>query len=136
MDTYQLIKRHEGLRLKPYADTEGHLTIGYGRALNIVGISDDEAEMMLRHDVANAVGKLSRLDWFRSLDEVRAAALVDMAFNLGWLKLLGFTHFLDAVKRKDFETAAREMIDSRWAGQVGTRATELAGMIREGAWPR
>jgi lysozyme len=136
MDIYQLVKRHEGLRLKPYTDTEGHLTIGYGRALNIVGISGEEAEAMLRHDVADVLAKLSRFEWFKSLDEVRAAALADMAFNLGWLKLLGFTHFLDAVQRRDFKAAAKEMLDSRWAGQVGVRAIELARMMREGAWPQ
>ena len=134
MDVYALIKRHEGLRLKPYRDTEGHLTIGYGRALNIVGISSDEAEAMLHHDVADVVGKLGRFQWFKSLGDVRGAVLIDMTFNLGWLKLLGFAHFLDAIERGDFETAAAEMLDSEWAQQVGTRAEELSTMMKTGRW--
>jgi lysozyme len=134
MDVYELIKRHEGLRLKPYRDTEGHLTIGYGRALNIVGISNDEADAMLGHDVADVVSKLDRFPWFKSLGEVRAAVLIDMAFNLGWLKLLGFAHFLDAIERSDFETAAKEMLDSEWAKQVGARAEELSTMMKTGRW--
>ena len=134
MDVYGLIKRHEGLRLKPYKDTEGHLTIGYGRALNIVGISSDEAEAMLHHDVTEVIAKLGRFPWFKSLCEVRAAVLVDMTFNLGWLKLLGFTHFLDAVERADFETAAAQMLDSEWAKQVGQRAQELSTMMKTGRW--
>ncbi len=136
MDVYQLIKRHEGLRLKPYADSEGHLTIGYGRALNITGISTEEAETMLQHDVADAAGELSHLSWFRSLDEVRRAALIDMTFNLGWSKLLGFTHFLAAIERGEFEAAAKEMLNSEWAKQVKDRALELAEMVRAGAWPK
>lgn len=134
MDVYQLIKRHEGLRLKPYTDTEGHLTIGYGRALNIAGISAAEAEAMLQHDVADVVARLKRFSWYRMLGEVRAAVLIDMAFNLGWLKLLGFEHFLGAVERGDFATAAAEMLDSAWARQVGNRAVELAQMMKTGQW--
>ena len=134
MDVYELIKRHEGLRLKPYRDTEGHLTIGYGRALNIVGISIDEAEAMLHRDVADVVTKLGRFPWFPYLGEVRGAVLIDMTFNLGWLKLLGFVHFLDAIERGDFETAAAEMLESEWAQQVGVRAKELSTMMKTGRW--
>ena len=134
MDVYELIKRHEGLRLKPYRDTEGHLTIGYGRALNIVGISSGEAEAMLHHDVADVVGKLGRFPWFKPLGEVRGAVLIDMTFNLGWLKLLGFAHFLDAIERGDFEVAAAEMLNSEWARQVGARAVELSTMMKTGQW--
>ncbi len=135
MDVYELIKRHEGLRLKPYADSLGHLTIGYGRALNITGISKDEAEAMLRSDVASAEARLLGLEWFRSLDEVRRAALIDMAFNLGWRRLMGFTRFLAAIARGDFRTAASEMLASEWARQVGVRARELARMVLTGEWP-
>jgi lysozyme len=134
MDVYELIKRHEGLRLKPYEDTEGHVTIGYGRALNIVGISTGEAEAMLHHDVADVVGKLGRFPWFKPLGEVRGAVLIDMTFNLGWLKLLGFAHFLDAIERGDFEKAAAEMLNSQWARQVGARAVELSTMMKTGQW--
>ncbi|SRR5579885_5149 len=135
MDVYELIKRHEGLRLKPYPDSLGHLTIGYGRALNIAGISKDEAEAMLRNDVASVETRLRGLPWFQNLDEVRRAALIDMAFNLGWGKLLGFTRFLSAIGHGDFETAAREMLASEWADQVGVRARELARMVLAGVWP-
>ena len=136
MDVYDLIRRHEGLRLKPYVDTRGHLTIGYGRALSIVGISGDEAEAMLHHDVAGAMDSLSRLKWFAPLDEVRRAALVDMAFNLGWARMQEFGHFLDAMERGDFQAAAQEMMNSEWARQVGTRAQELSAMVRTGSWPQ
>jgi len=136
MDVYELIRRHEGLRLRPYADSMGHLTIGYGRALDIVGISREEAEAMLRADVERAREALKALEWFGGLDDARSAALIDMAFNLGGAGLGGFSRFLDAMKRRDFGAAAREMLDSKWAGQVGGRARELAAMIRTGRWPQ
>ena len=47
-----MLKRHEGLRLKPYQDTIGKLTIGYGRNLDDRGISKEEAEYLLRNDIS------------------------------------------------------------------------------------
>ena len=45
------LTRHEGLRLKPYRDTLGHLTIGVGRNLSEVGISEAEAIALLDADI-------------------------------------------------------------------------------------
>ena len=42
-----LIKKHEGLSLKPYKCTAGKLTIGYGRNIEDKGISQEEAERFL-----------------------------------------------------------------------------------------
>ena len=139
MDRYrtkQMIKRHEGLRLKPYRDTVGKLTIGYGRNLEDVGISLEEAELMLEHDLDRAIQAAREvIPGFDELDEVRQAVLVDMAFNLGRAGLAGFRRFRAALALGDFERAASEMLDSLWARQVGRRAEELAEMMRSGQWP-
>src|SRR5690554_4120050 len=120
------LARHEGLRLKPYRDTVGKLTIGYGRNLDDAGISEDEALVMMRNDIAVSRRELSQYDWFRRLDESRQGVLINMRFNLGLPRLLTFRRMIAALDNGDYNKAADEMLDSRWAEQVGNRAVELA----------
>lgn len=128
----QLI-RHEGLRLKPYTDTVGKLTIGIGRNLTDRGISREEAEALLDNDIVLVVDGLSReLPWWSGLDDVRQLVLADMAFNLGLAGLLRFKNTLAYVKAGRYSDAADNMLMSRWAGQVGIRAIRLANMMRSG----
>lgn len=123
----------EGLRLKPYRDTVGVLTIGYGRNLDHVGISEDEAALMLENDITAALEGLDLfLPWWRRLDGVRQRVLADMAFNLGVTKLLKFRNTLAAVQRGDYRAAARGMRNSLWARQVKGRAVRLATMMETG----
>lgn len=130
----QLI-RDEGLRLKPYQDTEGKWTIGVGRNLSDVGLTYGECEYLLENDIVRArAGVLARIDFSHRLDEVRREALVNMAFNLGINGLLGFKKFLTALEMGDWAQAAHEMLDSKWHQQVGLRAERLAEQIRSGTW--
>lgn len=124
------LQRHEGLRLKPYRCTAGKLTIGYGRNLDDVGISLDEARAMLLADVAKVEAELGRLEWFDDLPLKAQDVLVNMGFNLGVSGLLKFTRTLQAMRDGRWNDAADNMLQSKWAGQVGARATELAGIIR------
>ena len=135
----ELIKRmlviDEGVRLKPYRDSVGKLTIGVGRNLDDVGISYDEALYMLENDIEKAMSDASKIfppTLFLSLDDVRRAVILDMLFNLGYKRFLGFRKFVQAVKERDWEKAAKEMLDSKWARQVGKRAERLAYMMRTG----
>ena len=128
-----LIKKHEGVRLKVYKDTTGHDTIGYGRNLDFRGISMAEAEVMLQNDIAQTVRTLEPYTWYQGLDATRQAVLVDMAFNLGVKGLLGFTTFLNFLLVRDFAAAADDMLATKWARQVGHRAIEDAEIIREGS---
>lgn len=124
---------HEGVRLKPYRCTAGKLTIGIGRNLDDVGITQDEAMLMLRTDIARALsGVRTELPWFEQLDNIRQRVLVDMAFNLGIDGLLAFKQTLAAIASGDYDRAATEMLNSRWAAQVGERARRLARMMRTG----
>ena len=128
-----ILKKHEGLRLKPYRDTVGKLTIGYGRNLDARGITTDEATEMLEADIYSAIEDLrGSLPWFDDLDETRQVVLVDMAYNLGIAGLLKFKRMLAAVETARWEDAAAEMLLSKWADQVGGRAAELAEMMRAG----
>lgn len=127
------IKRHEGLRLKPYTDTVGKTTIGHGRNLSDVGISAAEAQTLLEHDINDAMHALNfYLSWWRELDEVRRIALIDMAYNLGIGGLCTFTKMLAALKDGRFDEAASEAMDSKWARQVGRRARVIADQLRYG----
>ena len=131
-----MLMHHEGLRLKPYTDTTGHLSIGYGRNLTDVGISVDEARCLLRHDIATATGDLfAAFPWAERLDPVRQAVLVSMAFNLGLPTLKTFRTTLEAFRVGHWAAAADGMLDSLWARQVGQRAKDLAAMVRTQTWP-
>lgn len=127
------LERDEGLRLKPYKDTVGKLTIGVGRNLDDVGISEEEARHLLANDVARTVADLDRhLPWWSSLDPVRQRVLVNLCFNIGIGSLMEFKKTLGAVRRGDYVGAAYGMLASRWASQVGARATRLAHMMSTG----
>ena len=54
-----------------------------------------------------------------------------MYVNLGPSGLLGFKKMHKALANKDYITASAEMLDSRWATQVGNRAIELSKIIKE-----
>lgn len=130
------LKRHEGLRLKIYSDTEGVPTVGYGRNLRDVGISRLEAEVLLDNDINRTLVGLSKaLPWLDKLDAVRREAIVNMAFNLGVAGLLGFKTMLAALEVSDWEGAARSVQASKYAKQVGRRAIEIGHMLRHGAYP-
>ena len=132
-----MIKLHEGLRLKPYKCSAGKLTIGYGRNLDDVGITPMEADYLLGHDIRKAITDVQHIFGAAFLETIgipRASVLVDMCFNLGVNRLKGFKKMIAAVKDRDFEKAADEMMDSKWAVQVGSRATRLEGMMRTNEW--
>lgn len=127
-----LIKKHEGLSLKPYKCTAGKLTIGYGRNIEDKGISQEEAEQMLFNDIQECYAQLIHFDFWDKLNGARQAVLLDMCFNLGLPRLKGFKKMLAALGRSDYKTAAKEMLDSKWARDVKTRATELSKIMQKG----
>ena len=129
------LKKHEGMRLKPYTDTVGKLTLGIGRNLEDKGITEQEALFMLNNDVDYFYGQLNKkLTWFKSLDDARQNVLVNMAFNLGVGGLLTFKKTLALIGEAKYELAAKEMLNSKWAKQVGYRAEELAEQMRTGEY--
>lgn len=131
-DLLSWIKSHEGFRAHPYQDTEGFTTIGYGRNLSQLGISHEEAEMLLDNDILRCKQELSPFLWYYGQPPNVRDALVNMCFNLGITKLLGFKRMIAALENKDYTKASIEALDSRWAQQVHQRAVDVATMIREG----
>jgi lysozyme len=129
----KMLRIDEGLKLMPYRDAKGILTIGIGRCLDRKGISKEEAYILFEHDVYETLSQCNnRIPFFKDLDEVRQCVLVDMAFNLGINGLLGFKRTIEALESENYIIAAAEMLDSTWARQVGPRARRLSDMMRTG----
>lgn len=126
----------EGLRLKPYRCTSGKTSIGYGRNLEDVGISKEEAQLLFVADLRRAMRAVEILaPWARALDEVRWGVLVAMAYQMGGTRLAQFKRTLAAVKAGHYEDAAHHMLVSHWADQTPGRAARAAEAMRTGQWP-
>lgn len=155
MDTTVLreqLKRHEGTgpmragRHLPYLDCcgkpwrqcrcldKGRLTIGYGRNIEDVGISADEATLLLEHDIDAVVVDLTTgFTWFASLNAARKAAIANMRFQLGPAGFRGFKATIAALARGDFATATRQILASKYGTvDAPARAAELAHMVETG----
>lgn len=126
---------HEGLELKPYQCTADKLTIGVGRNIEDRGITEDEARYLLKNDIKIVEDELlEKKPVVARLDAVRQRVLVDMGFNLGIPTLLKFQNMWLAIEQEDFVQASIEMMDSRWARQVGQRSHRLSEAMRVGEW--
>ena len=150
----QKLVAHEGLRLQVYEDSLGIATIGIGRNLedrgitpeelawmdipnmaivHTIGITEAEAKYLEQNDVQIVEEELVRAHpCVDRLDAVRQLILVDMAFNMGVPRLGKFKKMWAAIHENNFEEAAKEMLDSRWANQVKSRATKLAHAMHTG----
>lgn len=128
------LERDEGRRRKPYICTAGKVSIGIGRNLDDRGISDRIIDLLYEEDEQTALSDLDRrAPWWRGMPEPARRALANMSFNLGWPKLSEFKRMLAALQAGDYERAATEALDSRWANQVGDRADRIADLYRSAA---
>tara|TARA_R100000655_G_scaffold89045_1_gene129509 strand:+ start:223 stop:651 length:429 start_codon:yes stop_codon:yes gene_type:complete len=131
-----MITLHEGLELKPYKCTSDKLTIGIGRNIEDIGITEEEARYLLQNDVDRILKEVEHWTFLEKLNDVRQAVILDMVFNMGvsrfnantWVKTFA------AIQDEDWEKVANEMLESRWANQVGQRAIRLSQMMRKGEW--
>ena len=129
--------RDEGKRSHCYKDSVGLYTIGVGHLLGetprMLDVTEDELQALLDRDIDNA--EAVAWSYIKNSEvwdnEVRSRAAINMAFNLG-NRIKDFKEFLLAVNRSEWEKAAAEMLDSKWAKQVGARAKRLAQMIATG----
>ena len=130
------IEEDEGFKLEIYLDHLGYATFGIGHLVLETEpeheqevdtpVSEDRIKECFEKDIQNVIDDLDRnMDWWKDLPEDLQRVMANMCFNLGITRLLKFKNFLSAMENKDWEKAAVEMIDSRWATQVGARATRL-----------
>jgi len=139
-----LLIADEGLRLDLYDDAtgkqlkkgdtiKGHPTVGIGRALDVNPLTASEAKYLCLNDIVRVEREIDRaLPWWKNLSEKRQLVLASMAFQLGISGLMGFPKFIGALRRGDYEDAAREMGDSLWAKQTPKRVERLTEMMRAG----
>jgi len=124
--------RDEGLRFKPYKCSADKLTIGFGRNIEDIGITEEEAEMMLRNDVARVERELNKAyPWWIKCPETVRRAMVNMVYNLGINRFGSFKRMISCIQAGDYRGASVHALDSKWADQVGARATRIAQLIAE-----
>lgn len=130
------IELHEGLELKPYTDTTGHLTIGYGTNLS-AGITIAEAIFLLNDRLNSTVLLCEAQNWWPNVkdDDVRSRAMIEIVYNMGIEKIEEFKNALGFLIKNNYIACAQEFMDSLWAKQVGDRAIELTQMMATGQDP-
>ena len=134
------LKVDEGVKYEIYKDHLGYPTFGIGHLITEddpehgepdgTEISEDRVNEVFESDVAKFVSEAKIL--FPDLDELPDVAqqvIVNMAFNMGRPRLSKFKNFIAGVNDRDWTRAAEEMMDSRWATQVGDRAIRLRNQI-------
>ena len=127
------LKVEEGFRAHCYQDSTGNRTIGFGRCIEPgvgLGITESEAADLLKNDVMRSVSECRRWSWFDTISPARQGVRVELCFQLGYPKLSNFNLMLSALSRGDFDMAAAELMDSKFARQVPSRAERLAGKLR------
>ena len=130
MSAIDQIKIDEGFRGQPYKCSAGKTTIGYGRNLEANPLTKAEAQFLLENDLKKTVKKLSRYGFYTNSNPQVRAILINMAFNMGINGLTKFKKMISALESKDYAEAATQMLDSKWAKQVGNRAKRLANQMR------
>lgn len=120
-------------RLMPYTDTAGYLTLGFGRCIELRGISLEEAHYMLMADMHDVLQEMAQaFPWALDMNDTRQSVLASMLFNLGATKLRTFHATLAAMKAGEYLTAAWHMRNSKWYTQVKGRAVRLANQMETG----
>ena len=131
----ETLRRHEGVKNTLYKCTSDKWTIGVGRNLEDVGVSDDEIDYLLQNDITRTENLLDQyMGWWSDLDNIRQEALINFVFNVGIGTTMKFKKAMAALEAHDYDTAAIEMLDSNWAKQVGSRAEEVTQMIKTGEY--
>jgi len=151
----KMIALHEGIVLNVYQDHLNINTVGIGRNLDDRGITDgellfmnktiddvyddglteEEAYYLCMNDIAIVEKELlDSKPIVNQLSAVRQMVLVDMAFNMGVPRLKLFKNMWLAIEKVNYPLACEEMIDSRWASQVGNRAMKLSLAMKNGEW--
>ena len=133
----------EGFKAEPYLDTENVPTIGYGTtrilgkaaSMNDPAIMEPIARQLLRADLFVACLDAQTLfPRFNDMNSVRQEVLANLAYNLGYSRLSGFTQLLFAAESLDYEKMAAELKDSKWFRQVGQRGMRLYYAMLRGEW--
>jgi len=130
-----LIEKNEGYRQFTYDCSAGKKTIGIGFNLDDVGLSLEESQVILGMRL-NKIDSIldSSINIYHALNDERQAALCDMAYQMGVKGLLSFKRSIELLEKEEWNAAANEMLNSRWAKQTPNRAIRITNIIRTGEW--
>ena len=136
LDLLQRIEQEEGYRSHLYQCSEGYWTIGIGYNIEERGLPDDIIRDLYMRDLESAIREAADLDVPDEFiaDAPRFSVLVAMVFQMGLTRVRGFRNMLAAIREGDYEKAAEEMLDSRWARQTPGRANREANIMRTGRY--
>lgn len=125
------IKKHEGYRAKTYKDTEGYDTIGYGFAIKDLALQQDIAHHILERKVSELiVNCFDSFPWMAESPSKVQEVVIEMCYQMGIRGVSKFVKTLNHLKSGNYEEAAKEMLDSRWAKQTPNRAKGLSEIIK------
>ena len=135
------LKIDEGVKYEIYDDHLGYKTFGIGHLVKATDeeygapcgtpVSVDRVNSVFDEDVETYIAEAEKV--FGNLQEMPQEAqlvIVNMCFNMGAPRLSQFKKFIKAIHDEDWATASVEMLDSRWAKQVGVRANRLSDRIK------
>ncbi len=130
------LQGHEGYVDEVYLDSEGEPTCGWGHLLAVGSkVPLSVSQIFFERDFKQAKADLKTLTSTHSLPnigQVRKAVLLGMLFQMGLSGVKGFEKMIAALMDKNWNKAADEMLDSKWAKQTSVRAKEAATMMRTG----
>ncbi len=130
-DLLESIKHHEGFVEHVYDDSLGIPTIGYGFAIKDLVLDEDLCdEILLRKLRILGRSVMGKFPFFDSLPSDCKDVLMEMCYQLGVTGVSKFKKALKAMDDGDWEKAADEMLDSKWAKQTPGRAKEMSDIIR------
>jgi|TARA_Y100000015_G_C2356172_1_gene73010 lysozyme len=119
----EMLLRHEGLRLFPYQDHLGYQTIGIGRCIEKIGITEDEAMYLLANDIKRVEDNLDKnFGAWRTFPEKARLVCIDMTFQMGITGFMGFKQTRQLMQDGLWLEASEEMLRSKWATQTPHRA--------------
>lgn len=128
----------EGEVLHAYQDHLGYWTIGIGVLIDARkggGITQEESRYLFRNRLGRRLAECSnRFEWWQAIDDVRRGVIVCMAYQLGTNGVANFRKMCAALRIRDYQTAAAEMLNSKWAQQTPARANRMARIMRSGQW--
>lgn len=139
----ELLTLHEGFSSRPYRDTNGNWTQGYGRHVDnkkLTRISETKAREWLYEDIREVIQALDeKVPWWRKCNSVRQQVLINFAYNVGVNGLDKFDRFLRAIETRQYTKASKELLYSgskktKYWNQVGSRAEQLARAMKTGKW--
>ena len=125
------IRKHEGFRSKVYKCSEGFDTIGYGFAIKDLVLDEDICNIILQRKLEALIRSIEfKFSWYADLPNVVKDSVIECCYQLGLSGFGKFKKTIEHLKNEEWELAADEMLDSKWAKQTPNRAKALSDRVR------